>query len=230
MEMEPLLTTDEVATHLRVDVVTVRRLVARGELSAYRIGGEYRFAQGDLLAYLRRQRRPARAADPAPPVVPPLLRAQDIERLTPLFTRRARRCLALACEEAQAAGHGYLGTEHLLLGLLREEASAAARALAETGITLHAAREALAAADELPERAGASSPGELAATEAVREALHHALAQSGTWEHSYVGTEHVLYGLTRAAGANSTLVLELLGTAPDMVEVEVLRLLQGKHQ
>jgi excisionase family DNA binding protein len=236
--LEPLLTTDEVAAYLKVDVVTVRRLVTRGELAAYRVGSEYRFARADLLDYLARQHVPARsvaskgaglAAQPLVGMVPQTLCAQDLVGLSPLFTRRARRSLKLAAEEARASGRGYLGTEHLLTGLICEQEGVAARVLAEIGIAVEAVRAAVASADEWPEHLAADvtlRAADLPATEHVRQALHEALAQRAAWEHGYLGTEHLLFGLTRVLDGNAALLLEQFGTTPDTVQAEVLRIVR----
>jgi excisionase family DNA binding protein len=83
--MEKLLTSEEVADYLRVDVVTVRRLVNRGDLTAYRIGGEYRFMQPDVEEFVKRQRVPAGE--------------QGDKEMFRYFTGRARKTVALATGE-----------------------------------------------------------------------------------------------------------------------------------
>ena len=118
--MESLLTAEEVAEGLRMDVVTVRRLVGRGELAAYRVGGEYRFKMSDIEDYLTRHRIP--------------VRDRSVDGRFDRFTEQAQEVLALAQEEARLLNHNYLGTEHLLLGLLREDA--AARLLRSLGVEL----------------------------------------------------------------------------------------------
>src|SRR5215471_6421339 len=145
--MESLLTSEEVAEHLRVEVVTVRRLVNRGELAAYRVGGEYRFTRPDVEAYLQRQRIPATPANDSPNMFTQLVqwlfpkgqpsRLQESERH---FTKRALKTLHLAQEEAQRLQHNYIGTEHLLLGLVREGEGIAAQVLGELRCDLEEAR------------------------------------------------------------------------------------------
>lgn len=233
--VESLMTTDEVAAYLKVDVVTVRRLVTRGELAAYRIGSEYRFARGDLLDYLERQHVPARSASRRERSSPQQLAVGGTphgaqERADTSFSRRARRSLQLAADEAQAARRGYLGTEHVLLGLLREDSSVAARCLGEIGITAESVRELIAAVDDWPERepyAEAASAGAPLMTAHLRQALDAARAQADEWEHSYIGTEHILFGLTRATDGNVALLLEQLGTTPDTVQAEVLQVVRA---
>lgn len=93
--MERLLTTEEVAELLRIDPVTVRRLIMRKELAAYRIAGEFRFAPSDLERFLESQR-----------VVPNIAENQFGDK----FTDRARRVLSLASEEARQSNHTGVGT------------------------------------------------------------------------------------------------------------------------
>src|SRR6266487_3078340 len=143
--MEPLMASDELAAYLRVDVVTIRRLVNRGELTAYRIGSEYRFMESDIMEYLQRQRVPANDSSVSEAIRGGL--AQVLRRLFPegedrfgRFTERARKAMVLAQEEARNLQHNYIGTEHLLLGLLREGGGIAARALNNLGVEVVQAR------------------------------------------------------------------------------------------
>src|ERR1700682_4596121 len=122
--MERLLTTDELAEYLRVDVVTIRRLVSRGELPAYRIGSEFRFTPSDLEDYLQRQRVTAGAGEGSGASLgTPMEWVQKATASRNRFDRfndQARRVLNFAQDEARRCMHTYIGTEHLLLGLLRE--------------------------------------------------------------------------------------------------------------
>src|SRR5689334_1333490 len=126
--MESLLTTEDVAEFFRMDVVTIRRMIGKGELPAYRVGGEYRFKRSDIDAYLEGQRVPVREDSRAR-----LAKlTQQVRRLATggaseafnRFTERARSVLAFAQEEAQYLHHSYLGTEHVVLGLLHESGGA----------------------------------------------------------------------------------------------------------
>src|SRR5258708_3380642 len=154
--MERLLTTDEVAEYLRVDVVTIRRLISRGELTAYRIGGEYRFTQSDLEDYLHRQRVSAGTGDGSGTITSTpregVRKGLQGKHSTPFdlvsdrfdkFTEQARRVLHLSQEEAQRFQHHYVGTEHLLLGLLREDAGVAAQVLRNLNVEPKQVRSAL---------------------------------------------------------------------------------------
>jgi excisionase family DNA binding protein len=125
--MERLMTTEEVAELLRIDAVTVRRLIMRGELTAYRIAGEYRFTPTDLEKFFESQRV--------------VLDIRSKNQFGDKFTDQARSVLSLASEEARLLAHHYLGTEHLLLGLLREEGEPGGQVLRNSGVTLEKARE-----------------------------------------------------------------------------------------
>src|SRR5436305_5360909 len=179
--MEHLMTSEEVAEYLHVDPVTIRRLVNKGELAAYRIGADYRFAPSDVEAYLQRQRIAARArgeedievphltVDELGPSVRNVLEGKPTtplgelgssvrkvlqgKRMTPpesfsrfdKFTNRARNVLTLAQEEARRLHHNYIGTEHLLLGLVHEGQGVAAQVLNDLGIELNQVRQAVEA-------------------------------------------------------------------------------------
>src|SRR5581483_984880 len=113
--MERLMTTEEVAELLRIESVTVRRLIGRGALSAYRIAGEYRVAPADLERFMDAQRV----------VVDVRSRNEFGDR----FTNQARGVLTRASEEARRYNHPGVGTEHMLLALMGEEEGIAARVL-----------------------------------------------------------------------------------------------------
>jgi ATP-dependent Clp protease ATP-binding subunit ClpC len=144
------------------------------------------------------------------------------------FTRRARRVLVYGQEEAHRLHHNYLGTEHLLLGLLREQEGVAGLALADLGIDLDSARagvEAIVGRGDLPVsgRIGMTPRAKLVIARAVNEAtrLHHA----------YVGTEHLLLALTYESRGVAPDVLRHAGIAPAQVREAVLRrLIQGPPQ
>src|SRR6266498_1272944 len=154
--MEPFKTSEELAELLHVDPVTIRRLVNKGELSAYRIGADYRFALSDLQDYLQRQRITAHAQNEAGASNPLDQFAQVLRKIiqgkhtTPSdvdrfdrFTKRARHVLTLAQEEAGRFHHNYIGTEHLLLGLLREEEGVAAQVLHHLGVEIGQIRQSI---------------------------------------------------------------------------------------
>jgi len=129
--MDPLLTTEEVAGVLRLDVGTVRRLVELGDIAVYRVGGEYRFRSAAIEAYLARQQSGI-SGDTA-----------TIEHLEKMMTTRARTVLILARDEAVRLMHTHVGTEHLLLGLIAEEKNIVAKVLSSYNIGLTRTRSAI---------------------------------------------------------------------------------------
>ena len=198
--MEPLLTTEDVADFFRVDVVTVRRMIGKRELTAYRVGGEYRFARSDIEAYLDRQRVPARAEG-----TPRLrkLSLPGVRKSTPLtppqhtfecFTTRAQTALSLAQEEALSLGSPCIGTEHLLLGILREGEGMGARLLGEAGCDLDGVRKyVLDRGTGGPRREVAQ--GEMPVTPRLKKVLQLAVDEARRLDHDFVGTEHLVLGI-----------------------------------
>ncbi|WP_250034548.1 ATP-dependent Clp protease ATP-binding subunit [Paractinoplanes maris] len=137
------------------------------------------------------------------------------------FTDRARRVVVLAQEEARLLNHSYIGTEHLLLGLLHEGEGIAARALLGVGVTLSGVR--LKVEDQVG--LGASSPsGHMPFTPRAKKALELSLREALQIGHNYIGTEHLLLGLIREGEG---VALQVLGADPSRVRREVLTLLSG---
>src|SRR5260221_1881168 len=201
--MEPLLTTDDVATLLRVDAVTVRRMVQRGELDAYRVAGEYRFSTELLQAYLARQQlsRRAAAAEGTHP----------FSHLTPV----AEQVLAYAQVAAHSFGHDYLGTEHVLLGLLAIDAGRATQSLAAPGVSEAAVRAKLPAllgeADTQSARCRRPpTTSSLRVMPRLKQALERA---AGEAHGDAIAPEHVLLGLLAVRGALAVGILDRLGVS-----------------
>jgi ATP-dependent Clp protease ATP-binding subunit ClpC len=141
------------------------------------------------------------------------------------FTERARQAVVLAQDEARALGHGFIGTEHLLLGLLREEQGLAARALGSLGVTLEAAREHVV--EIVGHGEGDASTGQIPFTPRGKQALELALRESQALGHGYIGTEHILLGLVRLDDGVASGVLHRLGADEERVRAEVVRALGG---
>jgi ATP-dependent Clp protease ATP-binding subunit ClpA len=136
------------------------------------------------------------------------------------FTERARKVVVLAQEEAGRLGHDYIGTEHLLLGLIREEKGVAAQALTATGVTLDGAREQVESIVGYGEETtGAQAPF----TPRMSKVLQLALMESMQLDHDYVSTEHLLLGLVRESEGVAARVLLNLSIDPDAVRREVIR-------
>jgi ATP-dependent Clp protease ATP-binding subunit ClpC len=143
------------------------------------------------------------------------------------FTERARQVVVLAQDEARALRHQHIGTEHLLLGLLREEEGLAARTLAAFGVTLDDARaRVIAAVGEGPEGAEVVT-GQIPFTPRAKNALELALREALSLGHKYIGTEHVLLGLVRVGEGAGVEILEGSGVTPEVVRDEVIRMLSG---
>ncbi len=143
------------------------------------------------------------------------------------FTARARTTLTLAQEEARRLDHDYLGTEHLLLGLLREGEGIAARSLSALGVELSAVR---AAVEQTVGRGNHSSTGELGATPRLKRALKQAEAEARTLKHRYVGTEHLLLGLLREGEGLAGGLLTSLGVSLERARGTVLATLDRLGQ
>lgn len=231
--MQPLLTTEEVAGWLRVEVVTVRRLISRGELPAYRVGGEYRFKRSEVEDYLERQRVPAGEGG-AKHLGKLTGRARTLLTPTPVthafekFTGRARNVLALAQDEATRLNHAYIGTEHLLLGLIHEGEGVAARVLRDLGVELEAARSAVeqhvASGDDCAQK----PRGEIGLTPRTKKVLELALEEARLLGHDYVGTEHVLLGLMREGEGVGARVLKEFGAELKTVRTRVAEVLASR--
>ena len=111
------------------------------------------------------------------------------------FTNQSRRAVVLAQEEARDLGHDYIGTEHVLLGLLREGSGSAARALTSMGVTLDAARQEVEASVGRGEHEQPSAP--IPFTPRAKKALELSLRESLQLGQNYIGTGHLLLGLIR---------------------------------
>ena len=134
------------------------------------------------------------------------------------FTDQARRVVVLAQEEARMLGHGYIGTEHILLGLLAEGEGLAARALAALEISLDAARAQIA--EIIGE--GTGRPGHIPFTPRTKKVLELSLREAQRLGDSYIGTEHILLGLAREGEGVGAQVLVRLGAGTDRVLAQVL--------
>ena len=143
------------------------------------------------------------------------------------FTERARKVVVLAQEEVRHFNHNYLGTEHLLLGLLREDEGVAARALAALDVTVDEVREQVESIVGYGEEGmGAQAPF----TPRSKKVLELALRESMQLGHNYIGTEHLLLGLVREGEGVATRVLSNLDVDPDKVRQELARMLGGEPE
>jgi len=180
--MERMMTTEEVAELLRIDAVTVRRLATRGELTAYRIAGEYRFTPAGVENFVESQRIVV-SMKPGPKH--PLAK----------FTERARKVLSLANEEAHQYNHDGVGTEHVLLAIMSEGGGIAARALNQLQVQPSEVRAQI----EMLHPAGEQPVGDsqLGMTQQGKQSIELAVQEARDLGHHYIGTEHLLLGLLR---------------------------------
>jgi ATP-dependent Clp protease ATP-binding subunit ClpC len=140
------------------------------------------------------------------------------------FTERARRVMVLAQEEARLLGHNFIGTEHLLLGLVREGEGIAAQALAHFGITLESLREKVEETIGAPPLGAAGPPP---FTPRAKRVLELSLREALELGHNYIGTEHILLGIIREGdGVGARLLVEFAGDLAT-VHQQVIELLSG---
>ncbi|HEX3623032.1 MAG TPA: Clp protease N-terminal domain-containing protein [Acidimicrobiales bacterium] len=140
------------------------------------------------------------------------------------FTDRARRVVVLAQEEARLLGHNYIGTEHILLGLIAEQEGLAAKVLDRLGISLQAVR---AKVEAIIGQGGATPSGHIPFTPRSKKVLELALREALNLGHNYIGTEHILLGLIREGEGVGAQVLVGLGADLSRVREEVIQLLSG---
>jgi ATP-dependent Clp protease ATP-binding subunit ClpC len=138
------------------------------------------------------------------------------------FTDRARKVLSLAQEEAQRFQHNYIGTEHLLLGLVREGDGVAAKVLMNLGIELNKARSAVEFVIVQGDRIVL---GEIGLTPRARKAIDLAVDEARRFDHHYIGTEHLLLGLIHEGEGIAAGVLESLGVNLERARRETIRVL-----
>jgi Clp amino terminal domain, pathogenicity island component len=141
------------------------------------------------------------------------------------FTDRARRVVVLAQEEAGRLNHNYIGTEHLLLGLIHEGEGIAARALEALGIRLEVVREEV---EEIIGRGSEPPAGRIPFTPRAKKVLELSLREALQLSHSYIGTEHILLGLIREGEGVAAQVLVTLGADLARVRGQVITLLSGE--
>ena len=140
------------------------------------------------------------------------------------FTDRARRVVVLAQEEARMLNHNYIGTEHILLGLIHEGEGVAAKALESLGISLEAVREQV---EEIIGQGQQAPSGHIPFTPRAKKVLELSLREALQLGHNYIGTEHILLGLIREGEGVAAQVLVKLGADLNRVRQQVIQLLSG---
>ncbi len=140
------------------------------------------------------------------------------------FSERARRVLSLAQEEAQRFNHNYIGTEHILLGLVRETEGVAARVLSGLSVDLTKVRSAV---EFIIGRGERPAQGEIGLTPRAKKVVELAVDEARRMNHTYIGTEHLLIGLLREGEGVAAGVLESLGVNLEKVRAETHRILSN---
>jgi excisionase family DNA binding protein len=236
------LNLDEVAYVLGLDRTTVAKYLRENVIVGFQIGREWLVPEDELRAYVKRmiaQRRELPRGEEGIADVPVRSELRSLfgrmrrDLLVPRkqrsggdrfdrFTQRARRVLVLAQEEAVRLSHDRIGTEHLLLGLIIEGEGVGARALANLGVDLDAARDAVEAVVGRGERPVA---GEIPLTPRAKKVLELGVEEANRLRHDYIGTEHLLLGLVREGEGIGANVLINLGVSLDAARAEVKRVL-----
>ena len=141
------------------------------------------------------------------------------------FTDRARRVVVLAQEEARMLNHNYIGTEHILLGLIHEGEGVAAKSLESLGISLEGVRSQV---EEIIGQGQQAPSGHIPFTPRAKKVLELSLREALQLGHNYIGTEHILLGLIREGEGVAAQVLVKLGADLNRVRQQVLQLLHGR--
>jgi ATP-dependent Clp protease ATP-binding subunit ClpC len=140
------------------------------------------------------------------------------------FTDRARRVIVLAQEEARMLNHNYIGTEHILLGLIHEGEGIAAQAIVSLGVSLEAVRQQV---EEIIGQGQSPPTGHIPFTPRAKKVLELGLREALHLGHNYIGTEHLLLGLVREGEGVGAQVLGKLGADLNGVRQQVIQLLSG---
>jgi ATP-dependent Clp protease ATP-binding subunit ClpC len=141
------------------------------------------------------------------------------------FTERARQVVVLAQDEARTLKHNYIGTEHILLGLLREQAGLAARVLDSLDITVEEVRSQVARI--VGQGTDDVTPGQIPFTPRAKKVLELALREALSLGHNYIGTEHILLGLVRENEGVAARILLDFDADAEKIRNEIIRMLSG---
>ena len=149
-------------------------------------------------------------------------RSKEKQQMFERFTDRARRVVVLAQEEARMLNHNYIGTEHILLGLIHEGEGVAAKALESLGISLEGVRQQV---EEIIGQGQQAPSGHIPFTPRAKKVLELSLREALQLGHNYIGTEHILLGLIREGEGVAAQVLVKLGADLNRVRQQVIQLL-----
>ena len=204
-----LLTTAEVAEVLDVHPRTVGEYLREGKLTGIQLAGGWRVSEKSLREFVR-------SLSEAPTASVGMFGR---------FTSRARQVIVLTQAEARRLNHTYIGTEHLLLGLIAEGEGVAAKALVELGVSLETTRSQV---EDAIGRGTESPGGHIPFTPRAKKVLELSLREALTLGHNYIGTEHLLLGLIREGeGVAAQILTRPGGVELDDVRAKVIELLSG---
>lgn len=155
-----------------------------------------------------------------------LASVKEVSDIFERFTERARQVVVLAQDEARKLKHNYIGTEHILLGLIREDEGLGSRVLEEFEVTGDKVRaylvDKIGVGDEI-------HTGQLPFTPRAKKILELALREALSLGHNYIGTEHILLGLIREQGGAAYLYLESVGATSEKIRSSIIRMLSGPN-
>jgi ATP-dependent Clp protease ATP-binding subunit ClpC len=151
---------------------------------------------------------------------------EESDEMFERFTDRARRVVVLAQEEARMLNHNYIGTEHILLGLIHEGEGVAAKALESLGISLDALRQQV---EEIIGQGQHTQSGHIPFTPRAKKVLELSLREALQLGHNYIGTQHILLGLSREGDGVAAQVLVQLGTDLNPVRQQVIQFTSGQQ-
>jgi excisionase family DNA binding protein len=227
--MEHLMTTEEVAEILHVDPATIRRLVNRGDLAAYRIGADYRFAPSDLKDYLQRQRVSGGEGYGADAQEESSKRGSSIPEgdrdRWEKFTGQAKRVLHHAQAQARRFHHTYIGTEHLLLALLDGGENVAVEVLRRLEIDPDQVRHQVEAVMTHGERL---VTGEIGLTPQAKKVIALAIDEAQRSGYRSIGTEHLLLALIRLDQGIAASVLKSLEMNLEQARAKTVAVLKSR--
>lgn len=236
------LSLDEAAYILGLDRTTVAKYLRERMLRGFQIGREWLIPEAELRAYVKRMAEqqlrqsegpPDRRENPKGGKFKVLMerfggegQPRPVFNAFNRFTRRARTVMSLAVSEAHRLQHNYVGSEHVLLGLLAERTGVAALVLRKLDVDIDEARHRVEA---VVGRGKVETEGELGLTPRTKKIIELAADEAKRLQHEYIGTEHLLLGLVREGEGIASDVLESFGLRLQQVREETLRVLGSRE-
>jgi len=145
------------------------------------------------------------------------------------FTDRARKVMAIANQEVQRFNHEYIGTEHILLGLIKEGSGTGSAVLKNLGVDIEKMLLEMEQLLKLKDKPDTDTTDKLPATLLARKVIEDAIEEARSLNHKYIGTEHILLGLLRQSEGIAAQVLVNLGLSIERVRMEILKLLNQQE-